>query len=212
MVKNGKTEVPGLRPSPLKCLKVVFFVLLAVAIATAVYRLFLSGKEQPVKLEATSVLTDVADIAELSTAEFKYNGIAEIYSNAQRTDITCRVCYEAVVKTTIDLRKVQGRWDDENRTLILTPPPFELKSMLVNEGSMTILPSNSNVEMTQVLSVSLEDVEREAAQSQGLLEAARKNFESILQGLYKPVLKQRDYTLVIQWPDIDESEASHEEA
>ena len=58
------------------------------------------------KTLVSSTLMDAIDIAELSTSQFTYNGIAEIYKDEKSSKIDCYVRYEAKVKAGIDMKNV----------------------------------------------------------------------------------------------------------
>ena len=92
------------------CIGVVVIIL---ACLTRFGLLNIKGKTS---ITTSAMLTDAINISELSTAEFKYRGIADIFSDENRTKVSCRVCYNAVVKAGIDMQKVQFDINQENKT------------------------------------------------------------------------------------------------
>lgn len=152
-----------------------------------------SGK---VSINTSSLLTDTIDIAELSTAEFRYRGIADIYTDENRTQVRCRVCYNAIVKAGIDMKQVQFDVDSEQKVVTATLPTIDLKVTIIDEQSMAILPSDANVGIDSMLKYSKEDAENEARQSSELINTAQENLKATIEGLLFPILKAQDYSLV----------------
>ena len=145
----------------------------------------------------SSVLTDAIDMAELSTAEFKYRGIADIYADENRTQIRCRVCYSAVVKAGIDMKDVSFDIPDQEKKVVLASlPDIDIKVTIIDEQSMALLPSDADVGIDVMLKYSREDAENEAKQSGELLTAARDNLKKTIEGLLFPLLEPQGYALV----------------
>ncbi len=148
-----------------------------------------------VNITTSSSLTDAIDIAELSTAEFRYRGIADIYTDEKRTNIRCRVCYNAVVKAGIDMKKVQFDIDREKKTVTATLPEIDIKVTIIDEQSMALLPSNADAGIDSMLKFSKEDAEKEARQSSALISTAQENLKATIEGLLFPILKAQGYSL-----------------
>lgn len=148
-----------------------------------------------VRLDVSSTLLDSIDISELSTAEFKYRGIAEIY-NEKKTKVKCRICYNAVVKAGINMKDVDISADQTNKTVTATLPKIDIKVNIVDEQSMTVLPSDAKIEITDMIKYSKADVEKEAKASKELKEAAQENLIATIEGMLLPVLKSQGYTLI----------------
>ena len=149
-----------------------------------------------VQIDVSSQLRDAIDIAELSTAEFNYKGIADIYTDESRTQVKCRVCYNAIVKAGIDMQKVEFAVDQENKVITATLPEIELKVTIIDEKSMALLPSNADVGIDSMLKYSKEDAENEAKESTELINTAEKNLKATIEGLSYPILKPQGYSLV----------------
>ena len=158
-------------------------------------RFGLLNKAGKVKIDTSSLLTDAIDIAELSTAEFRYRGIADIYSDEARTQLRCRVCYNAIVKAGIDMKKVKFDVDQESRIVTATLPDIDLKVTIIDEQSMALLPSNADVGIDSMLRFSKEDAEKEARESTELISTAQENLKATIEGLLFPILKAQGYSL-----------------
>ena len=146
-------------------------------------------------INVASILTEVMDIADLSTAEFKYRGIAEIYTDENRTQVRCRVCYYAIVKAGIDMKDVQFEVDKNNKIVNAILPDIDLKVTINDEQPMALLPSNADVGIDSMLRFSKEDAEREARESEELINTAQENLKATIEGLLYPILKAQGYSL-----------------
>ena len=154
------------------------------------------NKTRSVKTDISSTLTEAISISELSTAEFRYRGIAEVYTNEEKTKIKCRICYNAIVKAGIDMEDVKIIDVDTNeKTITLSLPTIGLKVTIIDEESMAILPSDANIRVDTMLKCCKEDAENEAKQSLELMNTARENLKAIVEGLSYPILKPQGYTI-----------------
>lgn len=143
----------------------------------------------------SSSLMKTIDIAELSTAEFRYRGIANVYTNDRKTDVRCRICYDAIVKAGIDMHQVKFDVDTEHKTVTATLPEIDLKVMIVDDQPMSVIPSHEEVRLDRMLKYSKADAESEARASGALISAARENLKATIEGLLYPVLKTQGYEL-----------------
>ena len=169
-----------------------------IAILVACFiRFVLPNSPETIRTELSSTLMEAINIAELSTAEFRYKGIAEIYTNEEKTKIRCRVCYNAIVKAGIDMNEVKpGTVDPTNKTITMSLPNINLKVSIIDEQSMNTLPSDSDVSFNVLLKRSKEDVENEAKHSKELINTARENLKATIEGLAYPILKPQGYTII----------------
>ena len=103
-----------------KLFSTVLIIGLIAVLATALFRFDVFKQSDKVSIITSSTLKNATDIAELSSAEFRYRGIASVYEDAERTRERCKVCYSAVVDAGIDMNKVDYEIDHENKTVILS--------------------------------------------------------------------------------------------
>ncbi len=143
-----------------------------------------------------STLVKTVDIAELSTAEFIYNGIAEIPKEEGSDKIKCRVRYEAKVKASVNMKDIKFDIDEEKKTVKPTLPEITLKPVLDNEKGFSFIPEGSKVDLKEVMKVCKEDVTNEANNAPELRESAEENLKDIIQALTYPLLNSKGYTLV----------------
>lgn len=181
-----------------KLFRSVLIIGIAAVIAAGLFRFVLLNSSRNVNIIASSALTKVIDISELSTAEFKYRGIADVYTDDKRIDVRCRICYNAVVKAGIDMKEVGFDVDTENKVVIAALPDIDIKVNIIDEQSMLVLPSDADIGIEDMLKYSKEDAEKEAMESGELKVVARENLEAVIKGLLLPILKPQGYTLVFK--------------
>ena len=165
-------------------------------VLACLFKFVLSKTPGSITTDISSTLTDAINISELSTAEFRYRGIADIY-NEKKTKVKCRVCYSAVVKAGIDMKDVKvENVDKDNKTITITLPDISLKVTIVDEQSMVTLPSGTNLTVATMLQSCKADAEEEAKQSQELMDTARENLKATVEGLALPILRPQGYTII----------------
>lgn len=179
-----------------KVFKFVLIIGLAVVLTAGLFRFVVLNSSKNINIITSSTLTKAIDIADLSTAEFKYRGIANIYTDESRANVRCRICYNAVVKAGINMKDVKFDVDPENKMVTATLPDIGIKVNIIDEQSMAVLPSNTDVGIVDMLKYSKEDAENEATSSGELISVARENLEATIKALLLPILKPQGYTLV----------------
>ena len=152
-----------------------------------------SGEE---KILVRSTLMDAIDITELSTSQFTYNGIAEVYKNENSTKVTCHVRYSAKIKAGIDMNEVDFEIDNNNKTVKPILPSVQITTNLVEEESLSFIPSEVKVDLKEVLTACKKDASQEAAKSEELIESAEENLKSIIEALLYPILDANNYSIV----------------
>ena len=179
--------------------KKVGILVMCIGIMGVVYiMLFRFGpfsKQGDVKMEISSTLKDAANISELSTAEFRYRGIAELYKDEEKKKLQCRICYSAIVKAGVDFNKLEYEVDESNKTIIATLPDIDLTVTIVDEKSMAFLPSDTNAELDRILKCCEEDVKNEARASEQLIDTAQKNLKSTIERMLYHILISKGYKL-----------------
>lgn len=173
---------------------VLGFGIVAVILA-CLYRFGPLNKQGEKSFDMSSTLLEAIDIAELSTAEYKYRGIATVYEDEEQTEEKCRICYSAVVKAGINMADVKIEDDPDTKTIIATLPDIGIKVTIVDEESFAFLPEKTDIEVDRVLKCCREDAEKEAAQSEALITTAQENLKETIEGLAFPILKANGYTL-----------------
>ena len=153
-------------------------------------------KEGETKTITKTTLMDTVDIAELSTAEFTYNGIAEIPKNKKSKKIKCRVQYEAKVKASVNMEDIDFEIDNEAKTVKPVLPKIKLTATLDDQKGFSFLPEDTKVDMQEVLKACKKDVMGEAKQASELYNSAEENLKDIIQALTYPIITSKGYTLI----------------
>lgn len=148
------------------------------------------------KILVRSTLIDAIDITELSSSQFTYNGIAEIYKNKKSSKVDCYVSYKAKVKAGIDMNDVDFDIDNEKKTVKPILPDIQITANLVEDESLSFIPDDTKKDLKDILTACKEDASKEASKSKELIESAEENIKSIIEALLYPVLDANGYTII----------------
>lgn len=148
------------------------------------------------KIITSSTLTEAIDISELSSAQFVYNGIAEIYKDEEKTETKCHVRYNATVKAGIDMKAVTFEINHEAKTIKPVLPEINITSNTVDEKTFSYIPENSDVNLQEVLVACQEDALAESKQSSELLDLAKENLKSFIEALLLPIASSQNYKII----------------
>lgn len=149
-----------------------------------------------VKIITSSILTDAIDISELSTAQFTYNGIAEIYKDEEQSKIKCYVRYNATVKAGIDMNSVMFDIDNDKKTIKPILPEINIASNTVDEKLLSFMPEDVDVDLKEALVACQNDALSESKESSKLLDSAEDNLKSIIEALIFPIVMPQGYKII----------------
>lgn len=96
---------------------------------------------------------DIVDIAELSAAEFSYEGIAQAYKDPEQKKLLCNIKYKGSVKAGINMTDIDFAVDHEKRRIVATMPETTLKVYIDNENELEFVPSNPNIPLRDRMEV-----------------------------------------------------------
>ena len=185
----------------LNYLPIIFGVLLLIATVHAkINKIFDEGKS---RIITSATLMRAIDISELSTAQYTYNGIAEIYKDEEKKKVKCYIKYNAKVKAGIDMNDVDFDIDDEKKTVRPILPDIKINSNTVDENCISFIPDDVDIELRDALIACEEDSKVESQKSSELIGSARENLKSIIEGLIDPILKPNGYRLI--WDNSSEN-------
>lgn len=198
---NGHSEEHPKEHSKTK--KYFWAILIACLVAIVVAAYYRFSPSNPVLFQpsptpviiTSSSLMQAVDIAELSTAEFRYKGIATVYKDEQKQKERCHICYNAIVKAGIDMQEIVFEVDNDNKKVFATLPEIELRPIIVDETSMSLIPSNEKIGIKEMLEYAKADVLEESLNSVALKESARVNLMGSIEALLLPHLKAQAYSL-----------------
>lgn len=171
---------------------VILLVILAIIILT---RTSIFKKSEP-NIITSSILEDAVNISSLSTAQFTYNGIAEIYEDEDQKEVKCHILYNAKVKAGIDMKDVTFDIDKEKKTIKPALPEIKVTSNTVDEKSLSYIPDNTKIDLKEALIACQNDALSEAEESSQLIASAETNLKSIIEALLLPIANAQDYTII----------------
>lgn len=191
MRRNKKISIKSLIWVPLIA-GIVFLILVSVLKLNGVFE-----KKEP-EIITNSTLMRTVDVSELSTAEFIYNGIAEIYEgdDADTDTVKCRVRYKARVKAAINMDEITFDIDDEKKTVRPSLPKISLKASLDNQEGLSFIPENSKIDLQEAMEACEKDVTAEAKENEELYQSAEENLQDVIEALTYPILNAKGYSLV----------------
>ena len=191
MRRNKKISIKSLIWVPLIA-GIVFLILVSVLKLNGVFE-----KKEP-EIITNSTLMRTVDVSELSTAEFIYNGIAEIYEgdDADTDAVKCRVRYKARVKAAINMDEITFDIDDEKKTVRPSLPKIGLKASLDNQEGLSFIPENSKIDLQEAMEACEKDVTAEAKENEELYQSAEENLQDVIEALTYPILNAKGYSLV----------------
>ena len=175
--------------------KLLLIIGIVVIILACLFRIFVLNKLATSKTITSSTLSKAIDIDELSTAEYKYRGIADVYTNESEPKISYKVCYNAIIKASIHMKDVQFDVDQTDRMVLASLPEIKISANIIDQEQMLVLPSNAKAEINDMLKYSESDAENEAMTSIELISTARDNAKSIIEGLLYSILHPNGYSL-----------------
>ena len=168
--------------------------------------LFLSGcgAGNRVTTISESTLEKVLEIEDLSTLEYTYNAVAEAYTDDNKAKLKYHVAYEGVVDVGINFSDISVSVDDKAKSITVTVPEAEVQSCRVDAGTLEYIFEKDKYETETVAQeayhVALEDLESRVQEEDTMLEMARDNAISAVEGLISPWVEQLDdeYTVTVQ--------------
>ena len=147
-----------------------------------------------------SQLTEIVNVSKLSTAEYRYNGIADKYNDKGEAEY--HVYYESTISASYDI-------DEEAKTITPHLPEPEIGDPSIDTTALDYLPKKPNANLKDVISVCKADALAEVTSAGGILYTANQNMRRTMEALLMPVTEKTGYSLV--WPD-DESSRQNDAA
>lgn len=207
--KEGrKTLLRLLTPKRAAVLAGALIVLICLAIL--ILPGLIKGEAATEYLTATQ-LEKVVSISKLSTAEYVYNGIAEVKDNDG--NVRYRIYYASSVKAGIDMSDIEFDIDNEGMTVTPIIPEVLIDDPSIDESSFEYMPDNPDLELQDIIRYCKDDVTNEVEEQGEIYKTAEENIRTTIEGLTLPLLEDKGYTL--KWPDRkseDESSAPDNES
>ena len=151
-------------------------------------------------IKTSSSLTDVADIAELYTAEYYFSGIAPYYDEDDE-EASQYIKYVATVKAELDTNNITLSWDTKNKVVSIGLPEITYEP-IIDDSEGFVFANDKNLDIDEVLRACKEDVLNKSLNSSEFVSVAEENAKNVIEGFIYPLVKAEGYT--ISW----ESEVS----
>ena len=147
-------------------------------------------------ITVSSYLEKMKAVQELSTAQFTYNGIAQIYKDGKKEKPECSIRYSAVVKAGIDMNDFKLEADEETKQLTASLPEIKILTNVVNEKSISFIPENAGIDLKTALTACEDDILQEVQASHDLFDTAEDNLKGTIEAMLLPLISDSGYTLV----------------
>ena len=147
-----------------------------------------------------SQLTEIVNASKLSTAEYRYNGIADKCNDKGEAEY--HVYYESTISASYDMSAITFDIDEEAKTITPHLPEPEIGDPSIDTTTLDYLPENPKANLKDVISICKADVLAEVTSAGGILYTANQNMRRTMDALLVPVTEKTGYN--ITWPD-DES-------
>ena len=145
-----------------------------------------------------SNLMKAIDVSNLSTSEFIYNGIAEVYADEKKEKVEYYIRYDARVRAGIDIKNVDFNVIQEENIIEVTLPKVEIFMPLsIDPNSLSYIPSDKIYDLQEVLETCEADVLKETENATELKISAIENLKAIIESLLKPIIEPKGYK--IRW-------------
>ena len=169
----------------------------AVAVAVLVGVPMIQNRQNTTTYFTSSDLAGIVNVSKLSTAEYRYNGIADKYND--KGDAEYHVYYESTVSATYDMSAIDFDIDNEAKTITPILPEPIIGDPSIDTTSLDYLPKNPDANLRDVVSICKEDALAEIEEAGGILYTAQQNMKRTVEALLTPLLDASGYTII--WPD-----------
>ena len=147
-----------------------------------------------------SQLTEIVNVSKLSTAEYRYNGIADKCNEKGETEY--HVYYESTISASYDMSAITFDIDGKAKTITPHLPEPEIGDPSIDTTTLDYLPKSPKANLKDVISICKADALAEVTSAGGILYTANQNMRRTMDALLVPVTEKTGYS--ITWP-ADES-------
>ena len=189
-------------------IKLIVILLVIIAIlGFMVYKFLNKDSSSGIILRAKSTFKKAADVSELQTATFTYNGVAkrckEECKNDGKDEYLYYVSYEGDVTAGFDFDEIDFKVDKELKKMIIILPEVKITNSHTYIDKHKFIFKNSSYDTAQELSeanrICNDDLKKRVNEDAQLLETAKDNAKVILEQFFEAWLKNyySDYTLEV---------------
>lgn len=164
----------------------------------------LVSKLQPASVVTVSKLQDLVSASKLSTADFAYNGIAEIKD--AEGNVRYHAYYEAHAAASVDMTRIDFEVDDDAKAIRPVLPEPSVEEPVIDDRSIRYFEKNASVSIRDVVGACKEDARAEIGASPQVKQTASDNLKAVVEALIAPLADKAGYT--VEWPEPDPSIAA----
>lgn len=150
---------------------------------------------------SSSSLKKVVEINDLSTLDYTYNAITEVYDE-NGTRLKYYVAYEGTVTAGVDISQIDISVNEEEKLITVVLPDAEVQHVNVHMGTLEFIFIKDKYETETVsqeaYKVSLDDLKKKANEEETLLSMAKDNAVAAINALIAPWVKQIDETYTVE--------------
>lgn len=154
------------------------------------------GGEEKMEILTTASLENIVKVSELYTYQSVYNGVAEVWDEANASQLDYYVAYESKIKAGINLEEIEIELDEETKTVTITLPKVDVRDVDVDIASLEYMfedkKANTNTVSEQAYKACIADASKESGDDQAIYECARENAKNIVKALVEPFLEEAD--------------------
>ena len=203
---DQRIELPGSKTWKKKrkifLLKVLAAVILIICV-TILFPKILKKEDGKVTTITQSSLEKVIEVNDLSTLDYTYNAITDVYDEDGET-LKYHVAYEGIVTAGIDITKINVTVNEEEKKISITLPNAVIQNVNVDMGTLAFIFEKNKYETETVsqeaYKASLEDLKKKANKESTLLTMAKDNAAAAMNALIAPWVEQidDDYTVEVK--------------
>ena len=198
--KVEKKEKKGVVGRGVRIIKDIVYIVLVLSIMIIFYSKCAKTK---VTYESSSNLIKIEDVTKFNLAKYEWDGIAEYYREGKEK-VDTYIKYKAEIVASMDVDNINNniRQDEANKKLYIKLPKIELVPTIIfkDDGSgFSFIPKSSDVEVKDMVSVCEADAKTKVAERTKMLDIAKDNAKSTIEGLLLPLVEGQNYTIV--WED-----------
>lgn len=162
------------------------------------------NKNSNSEVSTINTLEKIVDVSELSTFTAVYNGVAEVYNEKDPEKIDYYVSYEAKLNAGIDFKEIKIEMDNDALKIMATLPPVVFIDTDVDITSMDFIFCNKKADKIAVTEEAYracsDDVSKERANQDSILELAEQNAQNIVRALMLPYIENflPGYQLIVE--------------
>ncbi len=166
------------------------------AVPSAVVSEIIGEEGEAVYIASEATIRDIIEIDELNTVEYTYNSIVRVtkLDKDNNEEPWYAVSYNGTITAGIDFSNIDIAINEDSRTISITIPKAEIQSTNVDIKSLEYIFAKDKYNKDSVADdayrLACDDLKDKAAKNSEILNLAKENAISAIEGLLEPWLSQ----------------------